>query len=300
MTRGRARIHLPGDKAHAALCGWTYVDVEADVSLVTCKTCLSMLAAGRSAPRCGRAAGRATVASAELGQALGDALRATAMPSAGPPPRVTPQIWATSCKGGEHRRCGVCELCAWEREAGLWAAVAPWNRAHQIERPDSAPRWPSLAAALVALVEWERHGRTAPSAFGGMLDCLRRGDLGDGGRSRPDDPLLRRGGELVRVRQALELAYPEEGHGRLSAEQCRGLLLVRTPGVLIALPTYEELAAEVGEPVGELRALVRSGRAAVSAELAKRGLIPREPPRARRRVGVGASAMRVREAEVCV
>lgn len=300
MTRGRARIHLPGDKAHAALCGWTYVDVEADVSLVTCKTCLSMLAAGRSAPRCGRNAGRVTVASAELGQVLGEALRATATPSAGPPPRVTPQIWATSCKGGEHRRCGACALCVWEREAGLWAAVAPWNRELRLARPEGAPRWPSLAAALVALVEWERHGRTAPSAFGGVLECLRRGDLGDGGRSRPDDPLLRRAGELVRVYQALELAYPEGGHARLSAEQCRDLLLVRTPGVLIALPTYEALAAELGESVGELRVLVRTGRAVVSAELVQRGLIPLEPARARRRADVGASAMRVSEEEVCV
>lgn len=290
MTRGRKRMHLVGEKPHSARCGWAFVDVETDVSLVTCKVCLSLFREGRTgAARCGRQAGPATTGGASFVGELVTAFAATLAPTAGPPPRMTPQLWAASCQGAEHRRCGACELCAWEREASKWDAVSAWNRTHRLARPESAPRWSSLAAALVALAEWERHDRHGPSAFGGILRRIESGEIGDGGRSRPDDPLMHRAVELVRVRQALELAYPDGGHSQLTAGQCKDLLMVRTPGVEVAVPTYEELSERLGVVEGELRALVRNGRRVLTEELGGRGIIPMVS--GRRRGVVTASVM---------
>jgi hypothetical protein len=207
-------------------------------------------------------------------KALDAALAHSLAPTAGPPPVITPQLWAETCKGAEHRRCGRCDLCAWEREAERWAAVSPWTKRHALARPAGAPLWPSLAAALIALVDWEAHDRCGPSAMGPMLDRVRAGDIsGDGGRSRPEDPLLQRAGDLVAVRQALEHAFPEGGHVLPVRVRMR-LLLERTPGVLQRVPTYEELAAREGVAAGDIRALVRTGRERVAMELIERGLIP--------------------------
>lgn len=284
MTRGRARTHLlaPGPDVRRAFCGWIEVDCESDVSRVTCKACLARLAADRKATKSERAAPVGATRSEVVG-AVVEALAATLAPRAAASPRVTPQLWSASCKGGEHRRCGECEVCLWEREAQLWAAVSPWNREPEVRRPEGAPRWSSLAAALVAFAEFERHDRTAPSALGGILDRVRRGDTGgsDGGR-RGDDPLLRRAGELVRIKLALEHAYPDGAHAKLTAAQCKDILLWRTPGVLhTGLPTYEMLSAAFHVDAGELQALVREGRRRMTAELAARGLIPYPKPAGR-------------------
>lgn len=287
------------DQRRRARCGWSFVDVETDISKVTCKVCLEMFRAGRTSAvaRCGRQAGPSSVAGADLSTELAAAFSATLAPTAGPPPRVTPQLWAASCRGAEHRRCGGCELCAWEREASKWEAVRPWNRTHVERRPESAPRWPSLAAALVALAEWERHDRHGPSAMGGILRRIESGEIGDGGRSRPDDPLMHRAGELVRVRQALERAYPEGGHAGLTAGQCKGLLMARTAGVEVAVPSYEALSERLGVVEGELKALVRAGRRVLTEELGGRGLIPLVS--GRRRTVVTTSVMRVHEEREC-
>lgn len=303
MTRGRARIHLDATQAgnvlRKAACGWAGVDVESDVSKVTCKSCLALVAFKRSDRSTSRVAGVRTPSTSEVQAELAAAFRATLAPTAPAPPRMTAALWAGSCKGGEHRRCGECELCAWEREAQLWSAVAPWNRRHELERSPDAPRWSSLAAALIAFAEFERHDRCGPSALGGILDRVKRGATDAGGVARPDDPLLRRAGELVRVRQALERAYPDGAH-ELPAAKCRALLLLRTPGVLMTgrdpvtgetrsgeMPTYWALSVIMGVSAGELQRLVRSGRRDVSEELVQRGLIP--VPRVIRR-GIVASA----------
>jgi hypothetical protein len=191
----------------------------------------------------------------------------------------------------------------------MWHAVSPWNRESSLKRAEGAPRWPNLAAALVALVEFDRHDRHGPSAMGPILERCKRGDTTQGGSSRPDDPMQRRAGELVRVRQALELAYPAGAHAVLSRGQCIGVLLARTPGVVSLLPrpseddpskppempTYEKLSAELGAEVGELRAVVRRGRDSMTEELAGRGLIPVPRP-SRRRPHAGASRMEVAHA----
>lgn len=280
MTRGRERVHLdasqPGQPLRRALCGWLDVDTETDLSKVSCKICLtrSRSAARALAPR------ERPVSGDELGREVAAALRATATPTAPAPPRMTPALWAASCRGAEHRRCGDCDVCVWERDAERWAAVAPWNDARERpKRPESAPRWPSLASALVALAEFERHDRAAPSAMGGILDRVRRGEMGTTDSGRSDDPLLRRAGELVRVRQSLEAAYPVGAH-EIPAEKCRALLLLRTPGVVPEMPGYDALAVLFAVTVGALQALVRTGRRHVSEDLAARGLIP--PPRLRR------------------
>lgn len=268
-------MHLTSDKGlpHTARCGWQWVDMTNDMSIVTCKSCLTALAAARTTAVRG---GKRATSTEDVQAGIAAAFRATLAPTAPAPPRVTAALWASSCKGGEHRRCGECELCEWERSAQLWAAVSPWNRRHEIERPLDAPRWPSLAAALLALVEFERHDRSSPSALGGILDRVKRGATGDaGGVARPDDPLLRRAGELVRVRQALELAFPEGKHV-VPAAKCRAILLLRTPGIVEAkdVPSYEALAALFEVSAGEVQALVREGRKRVADELAARGIIP--------------------------
>jgi hypothetical protein len=288
VTRGRARIHLdaggraPGD-LRRAFCGWLDVDVATDVSTVDCKSCMARLASKRTGVATSRGSYVSTSNSSDVQAALAAAFRATLAPTASAPPRMTAPLWAASCKGGEHRRCGECDLCVWERDAQLWAAVSPWNRQHALERPADGPRWSSLAAALTALVEFDQHDRCSPSALGGILDRLQRGAAGDTGERSavPDNALLRRAGELVRVRQALELAYPEGGHA-LPALRCRALLLVRTPGIADAMPSYEALAELLGTSPGDLQALVRSGRRIVIDELTARGLIPAARTNARR------------------
>lgn len=292
MTRGRTRTHLdastPGSAVRRALCGWLAVDTTTELPGVTCKRCLDLFAPGRKV-RGERKASARVAGQAEVAGELASAFSATLAPSAGWPPRLTPPLWAASCKGAELGRCRTedCVLCTWQTEAERWGSdeVSAWNRELRPERPESAPRWTSLSAALLALAEHERHGRHGPSAFGGILRRIEMGEVGDGGQSRPDDPLLRRAGELVRVRQALDAAYPEGVH-RLPAAARKAVLLARTPGVIAqvwdeatqawrkGMPTYEELAAELGESVGELQSLVRAGRQAVELELAERGLIP--------------------------
>jgi len=291
MTRGRARIHLVGTKGpHTALCGWSHVDMQSDVSITTCKACLSCFAQKRThAPD--RRAPKFNTAASDVAAELAKAFAATLAPRADASPLITPQLWAVSCKGAEHRRCGECEVCEWERSAQLWAAVSPWNKEHNSQRSEGAPRWSSLAAALSAFAEWERHDRSAPSALGGILDRVRRGDAGDAGSARTDDPLLRRAAELVRVRQALEAAYPDGAHV-LDAGKCKAVLLLRTPGVASEVPTYEALSVVLGVAIGELRALVSAGRKRVTEELASRGLIPR--PRFHHRT-VGAASMHSQE-----
>lgn len=273
MTRGRKRVHYdatgPGAVLRAGLCGWLDVDTETDVSRVTCMSCLTKLRGARNI----------------VVEAVAEAV-ATLEPTAPAPPQLTPPLWAVSCKGGEHRRCGDCDLCVWEREAEMWNAVSPWNAVKRRgqERPENAARWPSLGAAFSALIEFEAHDRCSPSALGGILDRIRLGTLGDAnsGNSRPDDPLLRRAGELVRIRQALELAFPEGAHA-LSAIKCRALLVVRTPGVAAEMPSYEILSVMLEQPAGELQALVRAGRRIVVDDLAARGLIPTPRPQRRSR-----------------
>ncbi len=278
MTRGKARTHLDastsGQPLRRARCGWLNVDTETDATLVSCKTCLSLLAAKRQGPPAGRKSGKSEPARAEVAAELASAFAATLAPNAGPPPRLTAALWAASCKGAEHRKCGACVMCEWERDAEMWNAVSPWNIQLRAAKPEGAPRWPSLAHALVALAEWEAHGRHAKSAIGAILDRCKRGDIGDGERSRPDDPLLRRAGELVRVGQALDLAYPVDGHAKLSAAQCKSVLLLRTPGVVSPMASYEALGELLGAGEGELRAVVKHGRRVVTDELSTRGVIP--------------------------
>lgn len=244
----RRTVHLAAGEREASLCGWLFVNCESDASKVTCRACLKLLTSGPVA--------------------IADVV-ATLAPTAGPPPILTPALWGASCRGGE-QRCGACDLCEWERSANLWAAVSPWAQRHVLAVAVDAPRWPSVASALSELVEWERAGRTRPSALGGLL---RRIELGEtGGRSqRRSEGHLGRAGELVAVRQALELAYPSAAH-RLPQEVRMALLCVRLGAAV--RPTYEELAAELGETEGELKALVRHGRAAVTGSLSARGLVP--------------------------
>jgi hypothetical protein len=269
MTRGRARIHFdatrPGDRVRRAMCGWLAVDMDTDVSRVTCKVCLTHFASGRR-----DAVERKTK---PLEDALRVELAQIMAPKADAPPRLTPALWAASCRGGEHRRCGDCVVCEYERELAKWEHAAPDRYVEQTVVPlGGRPRWSSLAAAIVQLVEYERHGRAGPSAAGGILQRIELGPID--GIARADDPLMRRGAELVAVRKALEFAYPVGGHTALTSAQCQSILVCRTPGVLAPMPSFEVLAMEHGVSEGDVRAVVRHGRDVVTCELAERGLIP--------------------------
>lgn len=215
-------------------------------------------------------------AAAELRGAYASALQENLTPNAGPPPRLTAPAWASVCRG--HRRCGTCVVCDWEREAERWSFVAPWRRVLSVGRPDGGARWRGLRAALVALADWERHGRAGPSAIGFVLARLQRGEQSDGGASRPGDPLLEQAGEVAPVYGALAAAYPDGGHKTLSAAVCKGVLMARTPGVIEGrVPSYADLAAVTGATDGELKALVRAGRRIATVYLAARGVID-DPP----------------------
>jgi hypothetical protein len=210
---------------------------------------------------------------------LMEAFKASSLPCASSPPTLNASVWPATCKGGE-QRCHECVLCEWERDAERWSSVSMWNpTTSRIKKPSGAPKWSSLAAALIALCEFERGGRASPSASGGIIACIERGYM-EGGSNKSDDPLLHRAGELVRVRQALELAYPDNDHWGLTAGQCMAVLCARTPGAVVATPSYEDLSARTGVSVGGLKAVVKRGRLVVSIELAARGLIPEPPPAA--------------------
>jgi hypothetical protein len=270
MARGKTHLDdsRPGQTLRQALCGWLAEDTTDDLTRVTCKVCRRMFATGqrRDSPRAARAH---APGAGEVAEALAAALEPNLRRRADPPPKLDPPSWAASCKGAEHRRCGSCALCEWERWAERLAGAEV--AAPPLRRPDGSPRWPSSAAALVALAEYERHGRFGASATAGILARIELGPID--GITRDEDRLMRRGAELVAVRVALEHAYPEGAH-RVPAAKLRALLMVRTPGVLSPMPTYGALAEELGESVGELRALVRAGRERVQAYLEARGLVP--------------------------
>lgn len=286
MTR-KPRIHFDatstGNVARQALCGFVAVETTSDKTAVTCTVCR------RQMGEAGSKAKRGPMRERDLQQLLVEAFRAAPLaPSAGPPPRLNAPLWEASCRGGEHRRCGTCVICVWEREAEKYHFASAWRRTHAARRPAGAPAWPSMSAALLDWVDWQGRGRNAPSAMGFMLDRLRAGTHSDGGASRPEDPMLRRAAEMVRVGQVLDNAYPEAGVLVHNAEgatallpraQCIQVLLDRTEGARPTLPTYEGLSADFGlagfaVTVGDLKAVVRTGRRCVTVELAARGLIP--------------------------
>lgn len=273
MTRGRARIHLdasePG-KPRRALCGWTFVDTATDLTAVTCKACLSCLQRGR----------------ARSAKSVDHELSALLVPKAGPPPKFTPQLWATICRD---RRCNVCDLCVWERQVELWNHVAPWTDGTRagVSLQLPGPRWPSLAAALRAYAEWIVHQQQLPSALGGLIDRAKRGAALGGSGVQHDSAPVRSVDDVDSVRRALEAAYPDNPIGVQ-------LLLLRTDGVAEVLtgrpgartPLYEALAERMGMTAHQVQLLVVSGRQKVTGELVRRGVIPVPRERARSERGL--------------
>lgn len=272
----KGKVHLDarkaGDPLRMGVCGMMDAETTGDASRVTCKLCLASI---RGANR-ERSGGRSTDRSAPSAEELPKALEAFLLAKAPAPPRLTVQLWAQSCKGGQNGRCRSCDLCAWHSIADQMHHIAPYYDAPRSLRPIGRPRWPTLTAALVALAEWLGHEWVGPSALGAVLDRAKRGDAGGGGSGsqRGDDALMVRAEEMVPVRRALEKAYPEGQHPVLSQAQCMRVLMMRTEGVLVAVASYEHIAFELGVTIGDLKALVRCGRNIVTVELAARGLIP--------------------------
>lgn len=255
----RRTVHAASDRPQTSRCGWMHVDVEVDLSKVTCKACLRML----------------TSSSSDAASAVAEVL-ASLTPTASPPPRLTPATWASSCRGGQHR-CRRCLLCTWEAEAERWAGVSAWTEQTTKERlEEGRARWRSVNGALLALAAWERDGRAMTSPLGIMLRRVRDADTSVTNRDLSEVRQATSGAELVPVRKALEKAFPERGHDQLTQTQCIGLLLARTHGVLAAVPAYADLADELGVEAHELQRLVRYGRAVVGLELVERGIVREE------------------------
>jgi hypothetical protein len=202
----------------------------------------------------------------ELHVDLGHGRAPELAPSAGPPPVLTPGLWASTCRGAEFRRCGRCELCEWERVADRFAFAAPWARKHRahVERP----RFVSLAHALRTLMEHEQHGRERGSALGPML---RRAGLGrvQGNLTSRE---VRSADDAVDVLRTLEAVFSEP-HMLSTAERIR-VLIERTHGVLTEMVRYEDIARRTDLSIGELRALVRHAKQVIAEDLLSRGLLP--------------------------
>jgi hypothetical protein len=146
---------------------------------------------------------------------------------------------------------------------------------HKVKRT-GGHAWPSVNAALCAWATWKREGPRESSAQGLMLEKMRLGLMGtNASGSKGEDVNLERAGDLARVEQSLTLAYPEGGHAKLTAVQCKALLLDRTPGVRLEMPEYETIALVLVVGVGELKAVVRHGREVIYEDLLARGMVPR-------------------------
>jgi hypothetical protein len=314
MSKRKVKVHFdatkPNDVGHTALCGFPQVDTEVDVTKVTCELCLRLLRArarpanDNAAPKSSKKKGKPLTKSEFAAEVDAPGLRRKRH-KAGPPPRFAAPTWGSKCPfewkaDGRYapvtRHCGNCPVCAHERDMAQAIEESHRRKVHTLRRPERAPKWDSLNAALVALVEHETHERTSPSAFGFMLARCERGDLmTDNGSSRPDDPQMLRADDLVHVRQALSVAYPEGAHPMLTARQCMTVLIARTPGAMaivrgrranetddkapgpiVEIP-YEDLAERLSVSIGDLKALVKEGRRRATVELAARGLIPAPP-----------------------
>ena len=181
-------------------------------------------------------------------------------------------------------RCQQCALCEWEKEAERWHQVSPWIHELLPDRPLDRPIFYSADAAIVAFAEWERHDRWGPSAMGPIIGRLQQASAGTepGTSQRREDPILRRAGDLVAVRRAIDSAYPPANQWRLSPVTCAAFLCMRTGGVLERLPSWDSMAetANLGRDPGHqlskgtVRSIVRHGQRHVTIELAARGVIP--------------------------
>lgn len=280
MTERRPKtVHFDaspqGAEIRTSLCGWSsatarHFQADTDLTRVTCKLCLARRIARphKAAQKPGR-----PVSEREVAEAAAEGFKALLGAKAGPPPRYTPATWALVCKGV--RRCGNCAACEHERDLERWEAVSPWNRLHR-PRDKTRPKWGTLYTALRALAEYEGHGRAQPSASGPTLDRCRLGLIGStGGSGRHEDPSHARADEVDPVRKAVLYAFPDSlDDYALTPEQCRDLLMWRTPGVLEKVPEYPDLSAKLGCGEDELKRIAMRGRAMAGAYLYVRGLMP--------------------------
>lgn len=278
MSKQKSKIHYDTGRSDGplrfGLCSLSGL-VDSDISKVTCKMCQARFVAGNKRPKEKAPSFSASVA--DIAQPFAQAYAAL-LDSPGMPPRLTPEIWNSTCKGAVHGPCRHCSACERDAEIDRYAFAAPWQKKHVLRRGGYA--WPSLSAALRAWALWKQEGPMASSAQGLMLDKVRDGTLGtNSSAAKGEDVNLERAGDLARVEQALTLAYPDGGHARLTATQCKTLLLDRTPGVRAEMPSYEECAVLLGVGVGDLKAVVKHGRTVMYEDLLARGLVPRATPK---------------------
>jgi hypothetical protein len=208
-------------------------------------------------------------------------------PIAQPPPYLVPVSsqgddsainWQDTCKGAIGHRCGFCPLCEWERDVAKWLELEPWTKQNRLILSDDQPVWPSVHAAIRALVEYELSGRASPSALGPILDNLRQGAIrirraGTTYRRDREDPLISRANKINEVAISLSRAYSNDNRWGLETSECVIMLLACTDGVLKKTPTAKELERHIGLDSDTIKSVVKDGRKKMTVELAARGLI---------------------------
>ncbi len=278
------------DVLRSSLCGFVGVQTTTDVTRASCRLCLARLRGGsrRAITRSLRDAASLADLAAELHLDLASAQ--TTAPRASAPPRLTCPTWSSSCKGGEHRRCGECDLCLWERDAELWYAVAPWNREHRAPVNDNAPRFKTVEQALGALIEHER-SRVAPSSLGRQLARLADGihEAPARGGRRFDSAFVRDADDLVHVERAVERAFVGGAEG-LTETACTEVLFARLAGVQGESMPWAALVERYAVDEAGLRRVVVLGRRNIRNELVERGLL--RVPMGRRTTRAQAGVMR--------
>jgi hypothetical protein len=294
VSSKQARLHMDAAASsdgplHRSLCGFVAVKTTSDPTAATCRLCLARLRSGDVAAQPTRLPSPLLHAittgelAAELHVAVG-AVAASLAPSAGAPPRLTAEQWASSCKGGEHRRCGECELCLWERDAQIWAHVAPYYDEQSDQCGEGARRWSTLDKALRSVAEWRAHGRDAAalrSATGVMLERLKRGEsatMGTHGVAPREPKAIAASADLLDVERAVQIGARELGPDALPAVAA---MYARATSDAATRPSFASLAIETGLTEPALRAAVSRLRARVTDDLCARGLLT--VPRARMR-----------------
>ena len=277
-----AKVHMDATRTAApvrsSLCGMTAVETTHDASRATCKMCLARLRGEKPASRgATRPSFMDPVSLAgELHIELGLGAPTDLSPRAPAPPVFTPGLWASSCRSTD-APCRSCTLCEWYEQVQRWSFVVPSGGGHDAPKRTRGVRWGSVAAALRALVNYERVGRGLRATTGPTLERQRL-QLG------PAQPVTSGAGQernvddIVHVAKALERAYASS-HCRIPEIECARVLLERTAGALPELTPWEVLGERYALPVDELKSIVRRGQRAVESDLLERGLVA--PMRAR-------------------
>ena len=278
-----SRLHYAAESTgplSTALCGILGSAVTTDHAAVTCRLCMSALAARINA---------GTVQPADAPQALVDAILAG---------EATPA--ATEAKGArapfvldaerwrrlrDHCMCGSCDVCRRMLAIRVEQHSAPYEKRMRARTAETPARWSSPSAALETYVAHRLDGYPI-KAWGGTLEQTRQ--LGcfvqqEGAFSSAGE---RAAQDVAHVEWVLRDAFAGD-HWELGASACIAILLMCGTGRLervqahggtqqryVPVPT-EDVAAVFALRVRDVETIVREGRKRVGVLLAARGMVAR-------------------------